>query len=186
MQGASRFAGKRSLLGCVPVHSAGAFAGAPDAELNSFRVSVARECLGLRTLRLSFLENEPVELAERGGGRVSVHQSSNPCQAGAPRGHSQSRGAVSVSSPLPRPREAPRFVYYLSDNGFLQEGWGVLKPSVSVMFSGSLHLRPKETESSRRWREPLPQGGVPLPGATKETFDWRAHSRAAGLSALCT
>lgn len=43
----------------------------------------------------------------------------------------------------------------------LQEGWGFLKPSVSVLLSGILHLSPKEIESSGRWREPLPHGRVP-------------------------
>lgn len=116
-------------------------------------------------------------LAERGGERVSVPQSSNPCQAGAPRGRSQSRGAVSVGPPSPG-RERLRVLFMTcGTTAFLQEAWGVLKPSVSVMFSGILHLRPKEMESSRRCREPPAQGGVPLPSSTKERFDWRAHSR---------
>lgn len=109
---------------------------------------------------------------------------SNPCPVGARRGTARLRVLRAVSS---RGRGRLRVLFITCCTRALQEGWGFLKPSVSVMFSGILHLCPKERESSRRRREPLPHGPGPLPGSTKERFDWRAHSRASqSLSALCT
>lgn len=69
----------------------------------------------------------------------------------------------------------------------LPGGGGFLKPSVSVMFSGILHLTLKETESSRRWREPLPHGRVPSRAPQREDVGRRAlRRRRRSLLALCT
>lgn len=98
-----------------------------------------------------------------------------PVSEGSSPGRGPAQGAVSRA--LPGPRDAPRFVYYLLHKGFAGR-MGIFKAICfgNVLWDPTLVSRGKGIISQL---EGAPSAGPgPLPGSTKERFDWRARSRA--------
>lgn len=117
LQRASGFAGKRSLLGSVPVHSAGAISRRARcrAELvSSFRCQGNVWVCKYRVPRL--WKTSRWDLRRGVVDESPFAQGPEPVPSGSSPGHWQAQGAVSRL--LPGPRAAPRFVYYLLHKGF--------------------------------------------------------------------